>query len=81
MNDVPMAWDSGTRAENWTEYRATESPNMLATVLPEWLITSSVDLVTSGRIGPSPIETRVAAKNLIPNEYGDAIDGQPSVRA
>ena len=25
MNDVSMAWDSGTSTENWTEYRATES--------------------------------------------------------
>jgi hypothetical protein len=50
MKDVSMAWDSGTRAENWTEYRATESPKMLATELPEWLITSSVASILSPRV-------------------------------
>jgi hypothetical protein len=41
----------------------------------------SLYFVTSSRIGPSPIETRVAAKNVIPNEHGDAIRRQPTPHA
>jgi hypothetical protein len=41
----------------------------------------SLYLVTSSRIGPSPIETRVTAKNVIHNEHGDAMRRQPTPHA